>query len=181
MTFGRRLAVGALAAIVLAAMGACENRSTRAAEEAPQAAMKSVSYTVSGRVSEIDYDAESLTLLGAERTSTVPFDSATMREIREGDMVTAHLTLTRSAGDRRAFDAPEGELAQPPAAALPPGEATLGRYEVFGEIKEIDAEDGRIALRAEAATLTLRLPPAAVREFEQGDQVTLRVAFTRGA
>jgi hypothetical protein len=174
----RFFAIG-VAALSLVTLGACDTTTSWRAYDAPESPRQSVSYSTSGTVSEIDRSSSVLTLQGDGATSKLPFEAAAFREIKEGDLVTAHLTLTRNGLEphRRAFDAPE----LPPDGAFPPVEEPLGHFDVSGKITEIDYDKGQIGLHVGASNLMLNFPAAAVREFSEGDDVVLRVGFTRGA
>jgi hypothetical protein len=165
---------GLLAAALLALVG-CEDSGTRA-YDAPEGTMRSVSYDMSGTVSEIDPSSAVMTLQADGATSKLPFDTTSMTEIKEGDSVTAHLTLTKITGDpsKRAFDAPEiGKIP-------PPQEKSLGHRDVTGKIENINHSTGDVSVRVGASTFQLHFPSAAVRDFKDGDAVALRTTFARG-
>jgi Cu/Ag efflux protein CusF len=171
---------GLLTAMVVALLAGCEESSHRA-YDAPEGIASGISHDMRGTVSAIDRDTGVLTLLGEKGTSKLPFDSVGMGEIQEGDSVTAHLTLTKleTGGERRAYDAPE--MVQVPPAALPPAKDTLGRRDVTGSIKHLDRTTGDVTVHAEAASLMLHFPPAALADFKEGDRVSIRTGYTRGS
>lgn len=169
---------GLLTAMAVALLAGCEQSSHRA-YDAPEGAASSISHDMRGTVSAIDRDNGVLTLQGETATSKLPFDSAGMGEIQQGDTVTAHLTLTKLESGDRAYDAPE--MVQGPPAALPPAKDTLGRRDVTGSIEHLDRATGNVAIHAEAASLMLHFPPADIADFKEGDRVSIRTTYTRGS
>lgn len=176
MTPIHRLALPVLGAVAMALLGGCDSQSYRA-YDGPVLAMRSISYQESGTVSEIDQDSGVLTLLGNESTSRLPFDTADMQEIKEGDTITAYITMNKLDADqgRRAYDAPE--LRQAPPAGFPPDGEALGRRDVIGTIASIDHRD--VNVRSGEMSLKLNFA-SAIDGLKDGDRVQVKTAYTRG-
>src|SRR5438477_87652 len=56
-----------------------------------------------------------------------------------------------------------------------------GDHRVTGTISRIDSAKGIVQVKTDMATLQLYFPSQALRDFKQGDRITLEMAFTRGA
>lgn len=172
MSNAHKLGIAALAAVSMALVGGCESEPYRA-YDGPAGTMRTISYQESGTVSEIDRDNGVFTLLGDESTSRLPFDTAGMQEIKEGDTITAHITVSKIDVDpgRKAYDAPEMRNA-------PADEKTLGRREVIGTVQNID--DGYVDVRAETMSLKLNFASAA-GDLDEGDRVKVQTTFERSS
>jgi hypothetical protein len=132
-------------------------------------------------VSEIDHESGVLTLAADTTVAELPFDSGVLAGIKEGDLVTAHLAVSKVDIEPswRAYDSPDPGDGFPPAIA--PDETLIGRLQVSGTVESIDCASGRLAVRAEPRLLRIEFPPSAIRHLRDGDQVTVWTKFTRGA
>jgi hyperosmotically inducible protein len=69
--------------------------------------------------------------------------------------------------------------APPPTPAASPSTATLmGRHTMTGEVKDVDRDRGRVELRTADGDMQLYFPPAAVRNVQKGDRITVELAVS---
>ena len=57
----------------------------------------------------------------------------------------------------------------------------MGNHSMTGTVDRIDHAKGMLTLKHSAADMTLHFPPAAIKDLKNGDTITVRLGFTRGA
>jgi hypothetical protein len=140
-----------------------------------------VSHEVNGSISSLDLK-KGLVVIDAEPAALrMSFAPESTEGLSVGDIVTAHMILAQEEGPaERAYDAPVREEESAQVDDEQP-KVRLGQHSVMGTVTEIDHSTGVFNLEPndETETLTFYFPPEEIRDLKRGEEVVLRITFTK--
>jgi len=116
---------------------------------------------VDGQVSAVDASTGMVSVASASGTVQLQFPPDTIRSLKKGAPIVIDYALFK------------GSPARP---NMPNG---AGAHQVAGTVERIDHKKGLVEVKTDQTQLTLRFPAKAVRDVNQGDPVTIGMAFHR--
>lgn len=142
--------------------------------------------TMRGRVVAIDHQAGTVSVRTEDGTTVnLTFAPEVVRNVRQGDDISARLDVVHTGASREQRAARQAEAAADtgaaPAAAGQSPSVEIGRQYVTGTVTAVNPARGSLQLTSERGPLTLIFPPSSLQNIQKGEQLTVELGFARSA
>jgi len=138
-------------------------------------------HRVTAAVLSTDPEEGMVTLESDPSPLRLAFDPASVRDLKRGDVITVQMAFVKNDATtgNRAYDAPLLQPVEPAGVAPAPPEGAIGRRTLTGTVRDVDRTTGVLSFQSGGKVLKLQFPTTALQDLEEGDQITIHLAFSK--